>query len=318
MNKIISSALASCLIAGLTSSLSAQDTTFNDASGTDDLISNAGNWSSGLPVGQTGGLNIDAGYNTDVNLVGYDVTHTAGTLSRSSGFSALNLNTNSVWVMDGATAAITSTRGINLVNGASFTLNDGNADLTDNNRDTQINGDNGSGTASNLSINGGIMTVGRDLIIRNGATFTITGGSLTISDQIFTQAFATAAGAINFNGGTTVADNFEFDTAGTVTFGGSSAGSLSLLTGLGNGSTLNWLTGSQMSLTIVGADLTFYENLYTGGDLLFESSNAPSFATNFQVSGETLSLVAIPEPSTYAMLASAIVLCGVMLRRRRS
>ena len=132
-------------------------------------------------------------------------------------------------------------------------------------------------------------------------------------DQLLTQNFAGAAAGFFFNGGSTTAENFQLDTAGTATFGGTAAGSLNLLTELGNGVTLNWLTGSQMELTVAGADQIFYEGLFTGGDLQFEGSNAGTFGGNFQVSGETLSLV--PEPSSLALLGLG-GLCVLRHRKR--
>lgn len=278
-------------------------TVFTNADVANNFVSTAGNWDNGLPTGGNAGtINIDAGYDSNVVLDGYEVTHTAGSIARSANFSGLQLGNGTTWVMNGATAAISSTRGISVLAGSQFTLEDGSANLTDNNRDTQV-----SGAGASLILNGGTMTIGRDFIVRDGGVFTVNGGTLSGIDQILTQNFATAAGGINFNGGSTTADNFQFDNAGgnTVTFGGSTVGSLSLLVGLGNGATLNWLPGSLMSLTIVGADQAFYEGLYTANTLRFDGSNADPFGDNFQVSGSTLSLVPVPEPAS--LTASGLV-----------
>ncbi len=278
-------------------------TVFTNADVANNFVSTAGNWDNGLPTGGNAGtININAGYDSSVVLDGYDVTHTGGNLTRSTGLGALSLGNGTTWVMNGATAATTNTRGLSVLTGSQFTLEDGNADLTNNNTDTQTNG-----VGSTLIINGGAMTIGRDFIVRNGGVFTVYGGTLSGIDQILTQNFATAAGGINFNGGSTTADNFQFDNPGgnTVTFGGSTVGSLSLLVGLGNGATLNWLPGSLMSLTIAGADQAFYEGLYTANTLRFDGSNADPFGDKFQVSGSTLSLVPVPEPAS--LTASGLV-----------
>lgn len=287
---------------------------FNDADGADSFISTAGNWTTGtLPISPNDGtISINATYDSNVNHSNYNILHTAGNISRGNGFSSFALGTNSSWEMDGAGAAITQARGVNLGAGSSFTLLNGNANLSDNNRDTVV-----SGAGASMTVSGGIMTIGRDLIVNTGGTFTIDGGSISGIDQFITQAFSTAANGFFFNGGSTTADNFQLDTAGTATFGGSTAGSLSLLTGLGNGVTLDWTSGSLMSLTIAGADLTYYQGLYTANTLRFEGSNANPFASNFQVSGDTISLsvASIPELSSLALLGFAGLIAFFCRRR---
>lgn len=283
-------------------------TVFDNSDVTDELISNASNWDNGLPTGQQGTINIDAEYDSNVAHDGYNILHTDGDISRGNGFASFNLGEGTTWEMNGADAAITQARGIAVKANSSFTLNNGTANLSDNNKDTQVFGEN-----AEIEINGGTMTIGRDLIVRDGGSLIVNGGTLTGIDQLFTQSFAGAGEGYFFNGGSTTAENFQLDTAGTATFGGTTAGDLNLLDGLGNGVTLNWLAGSLMELTVDGADQTFYEGLFTSGDLLFAGSNAGAFGDNFQVSGQTLSLV--PEPSSLALLGLG-GLC--VLRRRRS
>jgi hypothetical protein len=73
-----------------------------------------------------------------------------------------------------------------------------------------------------------------------------------------------------------------------------------------------------MALTITGADSTYYEGLWDAGDLLIDgadkiASGGTAFAaTDFTVTGATL---AIPEPATLSMIASAGALM-LLLRRR--
>lgn len=299
---------AACLMIAACATPVIASTIFTNLDAGNNLISTAGNWDNGLPTGQQGTISINAQHDSNFTHSGFNVLHTGGDISRGSGFSSFALGTGTTWVMNGASAAITQARGIDLRDNSSFTLIQGNADLSDNNRDTQV-----FGAGASLVVNGGTMTIGRDLIVRNGGSLIINGGTVTGIDQLFTQSFASAAAGYFFNGGSTTADNFELDTAGTATFGGTTAGSLNLLTGLGNGVTLNWLSGSLMELTVAGADQAFYEGLYSGGDLLFEGSNAGVFGDNFEVSGSTLSLV--PEPSSLALLAMS---GACILRRRQS
>jgi len=292
------------------------DTTFNDASGTDNLITNAGNWSSGLPTGgNTGEIGIDAGFDTNITLTGYNITHSAGEVSRNGGLSGLRVGSGSTWLMDGASASTTGFRGLIVLDGGSFTLDNGTGDFTNNNRDSVVDG---NGFNSTATINGGTFSVGRDLIVADSATFTMNGGIMTISDEIFSQGFSPAASGIVFNGGTTTATRLHIDNSSVITFGGSTAGSLQLtdtFQASGSNATLNFLAGSQMQLTVNGADQSFYEGLFTGGNLLYEGSGGGAFSDNFQVSGETLTL--IPEPSTFAMIAVAGLATMLTRLRRR-
>mgnify|MGYP005844962735 CR=1 FL=1 len=284
-------------------------TTFTNAAAIDQLISNAANWDNGLPPGQVGTIAGNAQYDSNVTHTGYNILHTSGDISRGNGFQAFALGVGSAYVMDGPSAAITQARGITLGENSSFTLVEGDADLSDNNRDTQIFGLN-----SSIIVNGGTLTIGRNLINRNEGTFTVNGGTVTGIGSLFTQNFASASNGWYFNGGSTTADQFRLDTAGTAFFGGTSPGSLDLLVGLGNGVTLDWAGGSRMELTVAGADQAFYEGLYSGGTLLFEGGNGGAFGDTFSVSGSTLTLV--PEPSSAALTLGALALG--LLRRRRS
>ncbi|HAV13079.1 MAG TPA: hypothetical protein DCX06_06255 [Opitutae bacterium] len=215
----------------------------------DNFISNANNWSNGLPLGNQGTLFIDARFDSNVTHDNYWIHLTGGNLSLGNAFSGLKLGSNSVWVMDGASASFSNVRGIAVGADASFTLNIGNADVSANNSNTTV-----SGANAEITINGGSMTVGRDLIVNNGGILTVNGGTLAGVDRFFTQSFASASNGFFFNGGTISADTFELIKAATVTFGGSNAGSLTLATGIGTGASFDWLTGTQMTMAIPSAD----------------------------------------------------------------
>jgi len=286
---------AAALLAAYGPAAPAATTDFNDADGSDSLLDNAGNWDNGLPTGGTQGtLTLDAGWQSSADYSGYDVVHTAGTITpegfESGGWS---LGSNTTWLMDGG--SIDNTRGISLGAGSAFTLDAGTADLTANNRDTIVN-------EATLAINGGTFQVGRDLKISGtGSALTVSGGQLDVADEIRDAGFGTGNAVLSFNGGTTTATSFNFSLPGeSVTFGGSTAGSVTLSDNLGTVSPINWLSGSLMEFTVAGADLSFYQTLYGNGDLLFEGSNADPFGNNFQVSGATLSL--IPEPASLALM----------------
>lgn len=237
------------------------DTEFTNADAANRYISNPTNWNSGLPVGQTGRIQIDAGYDSNLSHDGYNIYHAAGTVSRANGLSGFTLGSGSAWVMDGPTAAFTTTRGIKL-NNAQFTLNEGTANLTDNTRDTNV-----EGTSARLTVSGGTMTIGRHLYVRYGGTFVMNDGTVTGIDQI-----ALGVGAFELNGGDLSADIFLSSAASTVTFGGTTEGTFTLLVGLGTAPVLNWLPGTKMTMT-VGASNGWAEVEWNANHLLYNGQS---------------------------------------------
>ena len=273
-------------------------------------VINSTNWDNGEPTGGDQGI-INTNGNWDGTIDNYDIRHIGGTIT-PNGFktSGWSLGTSVTFEVDGG--IISSTRGMTLGSGSAFTLTSGTVNYTANGTaDVRAN-------SASLEITSGTFDLARNLLIYgNGSSFTITGGTATIGGEIRDNGFGTGNATIQFNGGTTTADSFNFPVAGeSVTFGGSTAGSLELTVALGTVAPLDWLGGSLMELTIAGADQAFYEGLFTSGDLLFEGSNAGSFGDNFQVSGSTLSLAVIPEPSALALLAGGLLVGA--LRRQRS
>jgi hypothetical protein len=195
-------------------------TTFTDADPSGNLISTPGNWSNGLPTGGLiGTIAMNAKHDSSVTHTGYQVVHTAGTITKT-GLGGLNLGTGTLWKMDGSAAQLSSTRGMNLT-GATFTLNQGTANVTENNVDCSLN------ATSSLFINGGTMSIGRSLII-NGGNLTVTGGTLSMSANLGSSNI-NSGGNANLNGGTVTAGNLTFGTnAFNVRFGGTTASTLTI------------------------------------------------------------------------------------------
>lgn len=71
--------------------------------------------------------------------------------------------------------------------------------------------------------------------------------------------------------------------------------------------------GNSGSLTITGADKTYYEGLFAAGELQRNGSSAGSFDSVFSVSGSTIT--AVPEPSSVALLGLGSL--ALILRRRK-
>jgi hypothetical protein len=251
------------------------ETTFIGGS-TNNFISNPANWDNGLPVGagKQGTISTNAGFDSTVTHTGYLVTHSSGTLSAANGLSQFALGAGSVWVMDGASAEMTNTRGLNL-NGAQFTLNQGQANLTANSSATALNG------ASTLTINGGSMLTGKSLYLSGSSTLTITNGSLSTTGDFGKNRLSSGNNVINIFGGTvSVGDQLRFGKTGstlTINLGGSTAGTLTALDYVAAADDqenidvrkVNWVTGSQIAMTLTEAAVNWAEVEWNAGRLTY-------------------------------------------------
>lgn len=217
------------------------------------LLTSAANWTNGLPVGQLGGIAVNATADTTVVLGGYNILHTAGTVQQT-GLNALEMINDSSWVTDGPTATTsTGFRGFTLKSNSSFTLNQGTIN-TLSGRDWAV-----MDAGSSLTVNGGTLNLGRHLLLSGtaGPTFTINGGVINgnvTAGDIGSRSIHSNAKALHFNGGTTSV--FRLDLAGANTvfhFGGTEAGSLTATNFAGTietNSFLNFLPGTQMAVTL--------------------------------------------------------------------
>lgn len=232
-------------------------TTFTDADGTNDFISNALNWDNGLPgAGNDGTINIDAGVDTGVTHTNYgNVTHSAGNLSRSNGTAAFKIGSGTNWTMNG-TATVSGVRGLLVRDGGTFTLTSTTANFTDNNKDIEAR------NGGIITVNSGSFQSGRSTTVNNGS-FVMNGGSLTHSTSaVFGSKGLSSNGSITINGGTITADRLSSRSGLTITFGGTTAGSATfadfgtgLYTNTGdraqdNSFDVNFLSGSQIVLDI--------------------------------------------------------------------
>lgn len=170
-------------------------------------------------------------------------------------------------------------------------------------------GQNGNGTFTVNLNTGGIMDfsgasgVGRAIWLGNNQTtqtgiLNINGGTFDGSGiNEFILGRASATGIININSGTmSVGTTFVFGTP------------KSSVNGTGY---LNFGTGSTGALTVTGQNQTYYEGLWTAGNLKFNGTNTGAFADHFLVTGATLTV--IPEPSSLVLLSIG----GICLLRRR-
>jgi hypothetical protein len=280
------------------------------------VVQSGTNWNNGLPNSSNlGTIDTNASYTSGSSglMDGYFMTLTAGTLTRVGG-AVFNLLNGSMTV-DGASAEFIYS-GISL-NNSSYTINSGSGTASTGSAARSTNLSNNS----TASFNGGTSTFEREITMSGGSQFIVNGGSLTVntnSSDATLSGFRTGTdgGTLQFNGGTTVANYLNMTDATSVVFGGTTAGSFSLDSlafdplNLPN-VTLNWLSGSKMSLTVTGQNQAYYESLWTDSRLQFNGANTGSFGDHFVVSGATLTL--IPEPASLGLLG----LGGLALLRRR-
>lgn len=332
--KILTSTAA---IAVLVSTASAA-TVFTNGNATN-LVSDALNWNNGLPTGvNQGTININASADSTVSLSGYNVIQTGGVFSHT-GLSAVSLIDNTTWVINGASASTnTGFRGFNVRSGSDFTLQAGTVNTTSG-RDWAF-GDAGS----TITINGGSLNFGRSLVMQgtSGGSFTINAGSASGTGSIGGNNIQDNTHTLNFNGGTTAFGNLDLRGDNTFfNFGGSAAGSLTATTintggTFGTNSTLNWAPGSLMSLTLTDtvnfAD--FAETFWNSGDLLFDGDSKTALGNlswadasnsaiglgggyywDFDGTSNTLSLAAIPEPTSASLIGLAFVVLAFVRRR---
>ncbi|MDF7800839.1 PEP-CTERM sorting domain-containing protein [Pontiellaceae bacterium B1224] len=147
-----------------------------------------------------------------------------------------------------------------------------------------------------------------NLILGNG-----TGGDGTIDLRDGTLSLTTtgdivlardgSTGVITIRGGVATLDQPVFDTYFPDDPG---AGSIDFADKIGGGA-------SDGTLTIAGADLAYFQGLYSGDDLTYNGDNSAAFSSVFSVDGSTLSVV--PEPATLGLVA--VFGGGILFIRRR-
>jgi hypothetical protein len=260
--------------------------------GATDHIGTAGNWNpTTLPTnsGNVGTINSDAGWDASAEstLTNFYLDLRGGTLERST-FATAQKISGGVWNFNGGNYL---GRTLSIDGGALVTLNSGHISATQNGGD--------------------------DFRLDDGI-FTMTGGSLTASDELV----FTTGGVGNFNGGTATFADVRFN-GQTLNLGGSNSGSITITTGnfISNG-TIAWSTGSLMSFTRTGiADWAETEwnagRMTVDGDdfnVLGDWSSVNGSVFSYTSGSQTLAL--IPEPSSIALLGLA-GLAVVLFRSRK-
>jgi hypothetical protein len=312
MNKTLITAFTAVLAAAF-STASAQ-VTFDNGSGDSRLI-NATNWSTDLLPTATNALTgtldtsaIAPDSNSSEALTDFRLTITTGASVSMTGFGRVTINDSIINMNAGSW----NTRGTRMSN-TIFNLTGGT--MSYNNRDGNFT------NGSVFTVNGATAVYDpNQAMTLADATFTLEQG--TVSD--FNLTVNNAASVLNVNGGSFTATTFN-TSAGVLNLGGSAAGTFNA-SNFTSGISIDWANGSQIAMTITGS-AGWAESEYNAGRLLFEGDNntalgltwaqATSGGTQiWDFTGDTLTLVAIPEPSTFALLAGMLGFTWVMLRRR--
>lgn len=297
-------------------------------------VAHEANWIGGLPTNplSPGTINTDGAFQTltglyivqqsgEVTRIGISQTLSGGSYTLAGGF----LNGRLSRIDDGA-----------------FFIVSGGVQVNEPGRDLSVDGDGGSG--SSFIITSGSSSIGRDLEVFDGAVFTISGGSLDVADDIGNRNFHDTA-EFNFNGGSTTAEFLSFGTASTMTFGGTSVGSL-MVDNFGGSRhnveniRIDFLTGSLMTLELTNpieyggtsldnlgwssagneTGLSWAEALWADGRLTYNGQDFSTYGNWSDVNGSTFDfdgnkLSLIPENSSYALLFGLLAFIWIMFRR---
>jgi hypothetical protein len=344
--------LCTTAVAAVFASAASAQTTFNGTgTGAALDIDLSGNWTNGLPTSALNPGTISTNSTVDASTgnftyTGYYITLTGGTMTQ---FNLGNDPTFSggSFTVNGGTYGPTGTRGITFSNGNVATLTSG-AIRTGSNGGVTIN-------SSSLAVNGGTLELqgsNRNIALSNNSSLAVNGGTVTMVTSNATGYFgvnqlATGNNTINLNGGNTTANFLAFgNNASTprlrLSLGGSTEGSFTAVNFLalsGNevigARRIDWMPDSLMTMTMTAAASTWAETEWAAGRMTYNGSGNGTFGNwstvtttgfgdgnRFNMSGNTLSIVAVPEPSTLALVGMAgagfLVLGRMRKRGRRS
>ncbi len=295
--------------------------------GSPNSIFDSANWDAGLPaIGNQGTISTDAAWPSDNDLNGADLVLTEGTLTdASTSFSTNEIYGGTIFEIQGGTWQ----RGgvVRMHGAAGVTVSGGAANIGGIAAISAAAGG-GQDGGFTLNVSGGTMTMNNVINFNNQAnlsTINVSAGALLMgyvaSD---TRTIDESNSLFNLTGGTlstyslnmSAADNNIVVTLSDGQFivgaGGYNPNSTDGITDQRN---VNFSPGGSATWQLDGADQATFEGLYTNGTLLADGDNSSPFGSTFQVSGDTISLQSVPEPSS-ALLS--LIGLAAYIRRKRS
>lgn len=274
-------------------------------------VANPGTISSGTP-GADGSLDVtnNNGEYITIETGGTLVTATAAT-TRFQNFSTINLNGGTLSIGSGNTFQLGGDTDLNL-NGGLVTSSSGTATMWTNS------------TSAAININSTTTFTGVDLWHRLGSV-TIDNSTLTLGTYDFVQGSNDAF--LTLQNGSTLHATTQFDYAGNPSF---TMGQISFGNGANSLRAATWNDPENMNFDFapnaVGStividsgfyDLSEWQTKWGDGTLTVDGANTGNFSDYFSVSGNTLTLAAVPEPSSFALLGGILSLAIAAVLRRK-
>jgi len=265
---------------------------------------NTTNVSSGLTWTQSGGT-VTTTSQFNVNTGGSG-SQSGGTANISSAF----VQSGGIWSQSGGTANISGGGGLQVA-GGTYTMTSGTV----------------SATAGGITVSagaytqsGGVLTVNSDLQVSNGGSFSLSSGTLNVGVEadFNNTAASMSGGVLNISNLFTMANSqgkpATFNFSGGIINDGAKA--FDGWFGPSAATPFNFTAGSTGILNFDNNNLSEVQGWVNAGDISF---NGTTDAAAFDVTqnGDVISvdLLAIPEPSTYALIGLGAL--GIYFLRRK-
>lgn len=334
--------------AAVASTTSAQTTYNGTGSGAALDIDLSGNWTNGLP---TSALNpgtiatnstVDAG-GGNFTYTNYFLTLTGGTMSQHGAGNDPNFS-GGTFSVNGGTYGTSG--------GRAFRVSSGNvATLTSGTINSGSNGASNLADGAAFTVNGGLLQrhgTNRSISLTGNASLTVNGGNVTMDTSISATGFlgvnqlAAGNNTITFNGGSTSANFLAFGNNASIprlrlSLGGTTAGSFTAVdfqalsaNEVIGARRINWLPGSLMEMTIANGNSTWAETEWAAGRMTYNGTGVGVLgnwttvtttgfgdSTRFSMTGNTLSIVPVPEPAALAAVGLIGLLILGRVRRQR-
>lgn len=330
--------------AAAVASIASAQTTYNGTgSGAALDIDLSENWTNALPTSALNPGTITTNSTVDASggnftYTGYYITLTGGTMTQHGvgndpNFSGGTFNVN------GGTYGTSG--------GRTFRVSGGNvATLTSGTINSGSNGGSNIVDAASLTVNGGLLQrhgTNRSISLTNNSSLTVNGGTVTMDTSLAATGIfgvnnlATGNNTINLNGGNTTANFLAFGSNAStprlrLTLDGTTAGAftavdfqvLSVNEVIG-ARRIDWLPDSLMTMTLTAAASNWAETEWAAGRMTYNGTGVGTLgnwatvtttgfgdSSRFNMAGNTLSIVAVPEPVSLA----AVGLVGLLILGR--